>query len=113
AVVAELRVYRFWTGDGLFAELLRILEKHDATRLAPRRAHGAWSQRCVAVQFRQPFFRPVPGAGKTLAAISARVIFASPGQRFCFSVLVPHIHPTSAADVTMNVKPRLPDDGTV
>ena len=27
AVVAELRVYRFWGGEGRFPELLRILEK--------------------------------------------------------------------------------------
>jgi hypothetical protein len=31
--VAKLRLYGFWRGEGLFAELLRILEKDGATGL--------------------------------------------------------------------------------
>ena len=44
AFVAEFRLYGFWGGDGLFAELLRILEKDGATELATRQALpvGAW-----------------------------------------------------------------------
>jgi hypothetical protein len=31
AFVAKFMVYKFWRGEGLFAELLRILEKGGAT----------------------------------------------------------------------------------
>jgi hypothetical protein len=31
AFVAELTLYGFWVAEGLFAELLKILEKDDAT----------------------------------------------------------------------------------
>jgi hypothetical protein len=54
AVVAELKVYEMWVGDGRFAELLRILEKKRrwvaagcvgcricATNLATKRCVGA------------------------------------------------------------------------
>jgi hypothetical protein len=40
AFFAKLKVYRFWGGEGLFAELLRILEKVGATGRA----------RCVSVE---------------------------------------------------------------
>jgi len=40
AFVAEFRLYGFWGGDGLFAELLRTLEKDGATELGTRSARG-------------------------------------------------------------------------
>ena len=37
AFIAKLRLYRFWRGEGLFAELLRILEKDGTTGLGGSR----------------------------------------------------------------------------
>jgi len=42
AFVAELKLYRFWGGEGLFAEFLRILEKMGDKVLCRAKFSAHW-----------------------------------------------------------------------